>query len=156
MKRGNLGEWLAAREALASDFPALGRVDLESVADGARGGGESSAAVEGVTIHAKRLNGAPPPPERLERHGRYADLHLVLEGREEYWLADSRGLVSLGPFDEAEDVEWYAPAACERLTLTAGDWIFIEPGLAHMGGLAPDAQAEGGPIVKLVLKIPRA
>lgn len=156
MKRGTLGDWPAAREELARDYPALGRVDLESIADGVQGEGGSSVAVEGVTIHAKRLNGAPPPPKRLECHGRYADLHLVLEGREEYWLADSRGLPSLGPFDEAEDVAWYAPAACDRLTLSGGEWIFIEPGLAHIGGLAAVGRADGGPIVKLVLKIPRA
>ena len=154
MKRGDIGGWAAARDALKDAYPDLANVDLEAIAREARAGSGAAgpgapACGGGVAIFSKRIEGSPPPPERLECHRRFADLHLVLEGSEDYWLADTKGLRSLVHFDEDGDVEWFEASGCERMSLAADEWIFIEPGLAHMGGLA-----EGGVIDKLVLKIP--
>lgn len=161
MLSGRLEEWMSLRERLAGAYPAVIYLDIGSSALALTADWPGDAASRelggGIAANCKRFPGAAVEPERLECHRRFIDLHLVLEGREGYRVAPARAEESLGPYSRDGDVEWFPAEGSSSLSLGPGRWLLLEPGEAHMGGLAegPDTrESKDGMIRKIVYKIP--
>lgn len=161
MLSGRLEEWMSLRERLAEAYPAVMNLDLGSSARALTADWPGDAASRelggGIAANCKRFPGVTVEPARLECHRRFIDLHLVLEGREGYRVAPARAEESLGPYSRDGDVEWFPAVGSSSLSLGPGRWLLLEPGEAHMGGLAEPGDAGdpgAGAIKKIVYKIP--
>ena len=86
-----------------------------------------------------------------ERHRRFADVQVILEGAETFGHA-ARRLERRTAYDAAADVEFF-DADGDFTTLEAGEFVVFFPGEAHMPCLHADA-ARPAPVRKLVLKVP--
>jgi len=158
MLHGTLEAWMEQRARLTSTYPALAGLDLAAsvralLADWP-GDAASRELGDGIVANCKRLVVSAAEPERLECHRRFIDLHLVLEDREGYRVAPAKAEDSLGPYSPDGDVEWFPAEGSSSLSLGPGQWLLLEPGEAHMGGLADTNSRGTAQIRKIVFKIP--
>lgn len=135
------GDWW--RDVLA--FAARARPDLPV--------GEQP--LRGQDLFVKILDFTTGPPETavLESHRLYADVHIVLEGREQIrvWPVDALGVRHA--YDAERDVVFYEPppqSAPVTLDLHPGHLAVFEPQDAHMPALASAAPVR---VRKLVFKV---
>jgi YhcH/YjgK/YiaL family protein len=100
-------------------------------------------------ISIKRYGSYPLEECKLENHHIYADIHLVVSGREYicYAPADRLELKDSKP----ENDVYYFNGVCEPITLTGDLFAVVLPDDAHMPERAIDEIRE--PIVKAVVKV---
>lgn len=110
--------------------------------------------VDGETIVARVHTGRTRPASDSvpESHLAYADVHVVLEGRETVAVWPSDRLILRTPYNKEQDVMFYDPPADAglRLNLRPGFFAVFSPQDAHMTQIA---QGEPERIKKLVMKI---
>jgi YhcH/YjgK/YiaL family protein len=107
-------------------------------------------AIDGEQIFAlvQRYVTKPLAEGRWERHLRYIDLQVVVEGAERIGYAPA-GRLQAAPYDAERDLQWLDGRG-DFLTLSAGGFVVLWPDDAHMPGVAVDAPA---PVTKVVVKI---
>jgi biofilm protein TabA len=99
----------------------------------------------------QNYNTKPKEERRFESHRLYADIQVVLTGREVMGIAQPAGLEVQTPYDEAKDIMFFAtPADYTELKMGGGEFVVLFPGEAHM----PQCQW-GGPaqVSKVVFKV---
>lgn len=75
---------------------------------------------------------------KFEAHRKYIDIQYVVSGTEDIYLCDSASLKVKEDFTPGGDIAFYAD--CEEYHvahLSAGDFVIIYPGEAHMPCVAP-------------------
>lgn len=89
----------------------------------------------------------------LESHRRFADVQVVVTGREWGECHDPSSLTVTAPYDPERDVAFYAhpDGAPARFLLEPGVFALFLPGEAHMTQMATAEPGDG--VVKLVVKI---
>ena len=148
---GRLGDPLpAGTPAFLPAALAWLRENAAAAAPGRNDIGEGGCAFANADEYAPHA----PDPALFEVHRRYADVQFVLEGEEDVLLLPSEGLAVAKPFDEAKDIAFLRadPAAARVVRLRAGDWMLIEPGVAHEPGVAPAGGAAPGRVRKRIVK----
>lgn len=87
---------------------------------------------------------------RWEAHRRYADIQILLDGREDIRCAPEGEVGPSTPYDDARDIEFFESARGTRYALMPGDFLILFPGEPH----APDCPGEGAEFSKkLVVKV---
>jgi YhcH/YjgK/YiaL family protein len=124
----------------------LRRSDLATLPDGRH-------EIDGDRVYAllQSYDTRPPAPGKLETHRRYADVQVLLRGRELCgWAAWSDQLRVTAPYDAARDI-MFCDGACDFVTLNPGLFALLLPQDAHL----PCCQADGQPsaVRKAVIKI---
>lgn len=111
---------------------------------------------ERVFAGVDRYATKPASEAMFEAHRRYADIQVVVSGRETLlWapLADMQESLLVRPFDPAKDVaKWQLPAEYLSLPLFPGRFVVLFPEDAH----APGVHAAGSPgdeVLKVVFKV---
>ena len=90
----------------------------------------------------------PFDAEKLEYHKRYADLQLLLAGRETLYYAPA-GTPETVPFDPKADCGFNrVPEDALPLTLETGNFVLLFPDEGHLPGVG-----DGGSVIKAVVKI---
>ncbi len=151
MVRANLDDWgsTPGLEGLERPFEYLERTDLAALPLG-------RTAIEGddVYVLVSEAETRPPAQVRFEAHRRYIDVQLVVRGQEAIGVAPVAALVTSEPYDETNDIEFFAPPReSTTLALRAGEFAVFAPGDGHRPGLHLD-----GPHVtrKAVVKVSAA
>ncbi len=120
----------------------LKETDLETLPLG-------TVRVDGENVYILvQQNQTRPQPPRYEAHDRYADIQLVLEGRERFgygWNAP------LGPLEEGKDVRFGNVEKEIQFVLEKGQFALFLPGEAHAPCLAAEGVSEQ--CRKLVIKV---
>jgi len=108
---------------------------------------------DGVVVRPGRYGTLARPAAVLEAHRRFADVQVVVAGREWGECHDRTGLAVATPHDDDRDVEFYVhpDGAPARFLLEPGRFVLFWPGEAHMTQLAVDEPGEV--VVKLVVKV---
>lgn len=90
---------------------------------------------------------------RWESHRRYIDIQCVITGRERIDVADISTLGAATPFDEVNDVMFYADSAAgaTRVVVAAGDFTIFFPDDGHRPGIEIEAPVD---VRKIVIKVP--
>jgi len=146
--KGNLKDWksTAGIQGLERAFEYLARTDLETLPLG-------RTNVKGDDVYVMISEGETRSPEQVkfEAHRRYIDIQLVVRGQEAIGVAPVASLVTVEPYDEAKDIEFFSvPRQSATLALRAGDFAVFAPGDGHRPSLHLD-----GPHVsrKAVVKV---
>ena len=93
----------------------------------------------------------PAEERKLETHKRFADIQLILSGREKIEWTPLKGLAVETPYDEEKDVAFWKGEAEASLTLGPGSFAIFLPADAHKPNCSIDAPAH---MRKLVVKVP--
>jgi len=92
--------------------------------------------------------GSPLSQAKLEAHRRYIDIHLLLDGNETFgWKPACDCVQPKGPFNEENDIIFYADAPETWLSLTPGRFVIVWPDEAHAVRVS-DAE-----LTKVVVKV---
>lgn len=102
-----------------------------------------------VYILVKRYDSFPLAECKLENHHLYADIQMVVSGKEYFCYAPLDNLKMIDPHPE-NDV-YYFEGGCEPITLTGDLFALVLPDDGHMPERAIDEVRE--PIVKAVVKV---
>lgn len=94
----------------------------------------------------------PREQGRWEAHRAHIDVQLVLSGVEQMGHAPITSLQTYEPYDASRDIEFFADAPGDFLTVRAGMFAILMPQDGHMPGLTP-AGAAHGHVRKVVLKV---
>jgi YhcH/YjgK/YiaL family protein len=121
----------------------LERPDLATLADGRH-------EIDGDAVYAvvQRYTSKPPGDGRWEAHQHYADVQVVVDGRERIGYGPLAAFAR-GAYDPAKDVEFLTGDG-PFVQVAAGDFVVLWPGEVHMPGIATDKPA---PVTKVVVKI---
>ncbi|MGQ9778953.1 MAG: YhcH/YjgK/YiaL family protein [Bacillota bacterium] len=112
--------------------------------------------VEGTDLYplVQTFATAPSESKEYEAHRRYADIQLLLEGREAIHWAPVAGLLRLSqPYSDEKDVAFfYSPegGAGASLSLVPGLFAVFYPNDAHKPGCVWDGPC---PVKKVVVKV---
>jgi YhcH/YjgK/YiaL family protein len=99
----------------------------------------------------ERYTTEPVGVRRLESHRRYADIQVVLAGREIMGYARDGDLEVAVPYDANRDIAFFrTPAHYTELKLSAGEFVVLLPGEAHVAHIQSGAAV---PVVKVVFKV---
>lgn len=125
-------DWFAAQ-----DLPALA---------------EGRIALDGERVYAlvQRYSTEERSARSYETHRNYADIQLILAGREIIAYRQAEGLEPLSPYDEAKDFASWRLEGGLDLLLEAGDFSIFFPQDAHAPKIAPEKPA---PVAKIVVKV---
>lgn len=104
---------------------------------------------EDVFILIKRYDSFPLSECKLENHHNYADIQLVISGKEYFCFAPLDNL-TLNESHDDKDV-YYFDGDCEPITLTGNLFALVLPDDGHMPERAINEVRE--PIVKAVVKV---
>ncbi len=75
----------------------------------------------------------PASERRFESHRSYADIQVVFSGREVMGFTQVTGLDVQTPYDQAKDIMFFGtPADFTELKMSAGEFVVLYPGEAHM------------------------
>jgi biofilm protein TabA len=131
----NFVEAFRFMESLKPDELSEGRVDVK--------GDEIFALVQ-------RYDTIEPAKAFYETHRRYADIQLVLAGRErmDYHVID--GLEERTPYNPEKDAAFFEPCPGSQLVLEAGDFAVFFPDDAHAPKIAVDGPEA---VLKVVIKV---
>ena len=89
--------------------------------------------------------------KRFETHRVYVDLQYVASGAERILHAPAAGLTVETPYDESNDIAFYAePKASSSLLMRAGDLAIFHPADAHKPGCMAGGRDE---VRKVVVKV---
>lgn len=113
---------------------------------------EGKITVKGDAVYAlvQQYTTKDPAEGALETHKRYADIQVIMKGRERMDYCYAEGLTVKTPYNEEKDVEFYAMKEASRLLLEAGDFAVFLPDDAH----APKLSAgEPSDVLKIVVKV---
>jgi len=96
----------------------------------------------------KLLTGA-----KFESHQRYADIQILICGKENIYYTDKYNLKTDIPYDKDKDIEFYADAInrYDKVCLNGTNFVFLLPGEAH----APQVSVNNiqTKVKKVVIKI---
>jgi YhcH/YjgK/YiaL family protein len=111
--------------------------------------------IDGTRIHGMIMSGETKPPAACfyEAHRRYADIQIVLEGKEYAMVRDLSDMPVKDPYSAEKDIEFFfdGPKAPEhRVALEPGVAGFFFPEDAHKPSMA---QGEPAKVRKLVVKV---
>lgn len=112
--------------------------------------GKSELIENKLRILIQRYNTRSPENSKVEIHADFADLQMLLDGREMIGYADVDELECLTPYNAEGDCALFA-AEPEKITacdLKPGNFTIFLPGEGHMPGCG-----DGSPVVKMVVKI---
>lgn len=109
--------------------------------------------VDGKRLYymVQQYNTKPSDERRFESHKIYADVQVVMSGREVMGFTGETGLNVQAPYEDAKDIMFFrTPTDYTRLKMKAGDFVVLFPGEAHM----PQCQWDGPTqILKVVFKV---
>jgi len=100
---------------------------------------------------AQRYTTQPPAERRFESHRKYADIQLILSGREVMGNTPVSGLTVSTPYDEAKDIVFYnTPQSYSTVEVSEGMFALFFPGEAHMAACQLGAPTD---VHKIVVKV---
>lgn len=106
---------------------------------------------ENVWALVSSYDTAPGTEKRFESHRLHLDLQVVIRGTERILHTRSEGLEVEVPYDEANDIVFYAePKVSSSLLMREGDLAMFHPGDAHKPGCMAGARHD---VRKVVVKI---
>jgi biofilm protein TabA len=109
--------------------------------------------IEGDDLFAlvQTYDTVPGTEKRLETHVRHVDLQYVADGQERILHAPAAALTVETPYDEANDITFYAdPPFCSSLLMHTGDLAIFHPDDAHKPGCMAGARHT---VRKVVVKV---
>lgn len=125
-------QWLVRNEAALSAM-ALGRHEISPTSAQRDRYGEKGQADIYVNVEDTRLRAEGEA--LFERHYKYADIQLVLEGEEAFQVALD-GLASSVPYVMERDIEFFQGASCIQGVLRPGQFVLYRAGEAHRPALS--------------------
>ena len=87
---------------------------------------------------------------RLEAHKNYADVQVLLSGKEKILVRDLPGLKLSEEYSPEKDIEFYEIAEASAIVLNPESFVLLLPEDAHAPGVAADSVES---VKKLVVKI---
>ncbi len=92
----------------------------------------------------------PAGENKIETHSEFADLQMLLDGREFIGCSRVAGAETVRPYDLESDYALYAPEEGQSvmLPLKPGDFAIFLPEEGHIPGCG-----DGSPVLKMVVKI---
>lgn len=109
--------------------------------------------IEGDEVFAlvQTYDTVPGTEKRLETHVRHIDLQYVADGQERILHAPAAALTVETPYDEANDIAFYAdPPFASSLLMRPGDLAVFHPDDAHKPGCMAGARHT---VRKVVVKV---
>lgn len=111
--------------------------------------GEYRTEKSGILIQVQEYMSNPEP--KFEVHQKFADIHIMLKGKEHY---DAASILSSLPesFDSGKDIGFFDNKVEVRTTLLPGTFVLSYPMEPHRPRVAVDGKSEY--TKKIVVKIP--
>ncbi|HIJ80025.1 MAG: YhcH/YjgK/YiaL family protein [Desulfobulbaceae bacterium] len=139
----NAPRYLTLNPGFAKAFEFLQRPDLKELA-------VDRYEIDGERVYAMvaKEHGRKKDDALLESHVQYIDIQLVLAGVDEMgWKPKTRCKDSSGPYNQAEDIQFFADLPDAWLATRSGEFAIFFPEDAHMPLIS------SGVIHKVVVKI---
>jgi YhcH/YjgK/YiaL family protein len=139
----NAGIYASLNPRIARGFEFLATSDPGSLPTGRH-------EIDGDRVFALVSDYEPKPLSmgKWEAHRRYLDLQYVAKGVERFGVVPA-GRLSAGEYIPEKDITWLTGSG-DYVTLSAGQFVIVWPGDAHMPGL--DAGVPGT-VRKIVVKV---
>lgn len=116
--------------------------------------GKTSIKDDAIVASVNDYRARPIESVRLEAHRLFADIQVVLAGRETICWSPRDICRVTEVYDTKRDVEFYSGHGTSRLVLEPGLFAVFLPDDAHApGGAAPDGENATCAIRKLVIKV---
>ena len=96
---------------------------------------------DGHFVNVSEADTVPHVVNRLEFHGKYADIQCIISGEEKFLLADLADSVITQPYSAEKDVGFVLAERVESAEVSAGSYIYFAPGELHGPGLAAESGA---------------
>ncbi|WP_319416430.1 YhcH/YjgK/YiaL family protein [Marispirochaeta aestuarii] len=113
---------------------------------------EGKITVNGDAVYAlvQKYTTKDPSEGALETHKRYADIQVILKGRERIDYCYAEGMTVKTAYSEDRDVAFFEMKEASRLLLEAGDFAVFLPDDAHAPKLSAGAPSD---VLKIVVKV---
>lgn len=146
VSRGDLARWrsVPGLEGLEKAFEYLASAPLAEKPEG-------RTDIDGDRIYVTISQNAPLSPTAglFEAHRNYADIHVLIAGKEMIGSAPAATLKPAGPY-KVDAQNFYLPAHYEHIILSPGQFAVFRPGQGHLPGRSVNGSQE--PIRKAVVK----
>ncbi len=142
----NAARYAALGKRFAESFELLRTGNL-----GAKDAGTYEVDGKKLYYMVQRYMTKPAVERRFESHRKYADIQVVLSGREVMGYRQVQGLEVTSPYDEVKDIMFFStPAEYTELKMGAGEFVVLFPEDAHMPQVHWSSPAQ---VVKIVFKV---
>jgi YhcH/YjgK/YiaL family protein len=113
---------------------------------------EGKVEIEGSDIYAlvQKYKTEERSRRSFETHRKYADIQVIVKGRETIVYRQAEGLSEISAYDEAKDFSAWKLEGGLDLVLEAGEFGVFFPQDAHAPKVAPEAPAD---VMKVVIKV---
>ena len=136
----NANRYKGLSEAFDRAFDALSPAGLSALPNG-------RTVIDGEKVFVNVMEKAYDRTEpKYECHARYADIQVILEGRESFVLGAGGEEPRIDP---EKDIAVCGAEPLVRFTLGSGQFVIVFPGEKHAPGLMADPQ----PVRKAVVKV---
>jgi len=145
-KLENTARYAALGKRFAEAFELLKTGNL-----GAKDAGTYEVDGKKLYYMVQRYMTKPAAERRFEAHRKYADIQVVLSGREVMGYRQVQGLEVTSPYDEVKDIMFFStPGEYTELKMGAGEFVVLFPEDAHMPQVHWSSPAQ---VVKIVFKV---
>ena len=89
-------------------------------------------------VNVMELDTVPQTENKLEFHGKYADIQCIISGKERFLLANTVDSAIIQPYSAEKDVGFAVANKVQTIDVTENNFIYFTPGELHGPGIATD------------------
>ena len=89
-------------------------------------------------VNVMETDTAPQTENKLEFHGKFADIQCLIKGKERFLLAGTADSTITQPYSEEKDVGFVIANTVTTADVGEGSFIYFTPGELHGPGIADD------------------
>ena len=89
-------------------------------------------------VNIMELDTVPQTENKLEFHGKYADIQCLVSGNERFLLANTADATITQPYSEEKDAGFVIANTVTAVDINEGSFIYFAPGELHGPGIATD------------------
>ena len=89
-------------------------------------------------VNVMELDTVPQTENKLEFHGKYADIQCIISGKERFLVASTTDSTITQPYSVEKDVGFAVADVVNTVDVNAGEFVYFAPGELHGPGIATD------------------
>lgn len=89
-------------------------------------------------VNVMELDTVPQNENKLEFHGKYADIQCLISGNERFLIANTADSTITQPYSEEKDVGFVVADKVKTVDVNEGSFIYFIPGELHGPGVSTD------------------
>ena len=89
-------------------------------------------------VNIMEIDTVPLTENKLEFHGKYADIQCLITGKERFLIANTADATITQPYSEEKDAGFVVASAVKTVDGHEGSFIYFAPGELHGPGIATE------------------